>query len=95
MNIFLNVKLFFFKINAGWANLFYMNEKINDDYDRLSRAEERVREAFVIMREGILTELNAIETVDTTRQLAAAGGRILDYQNKIPLNEDRLFFGSY
>ena len=60
-----------------------MNEKINDDYDRLSRAEERVREAFVIMREGILTELNAIETVDTTRQLAAAGGRILDYQNKM------------
>ena len=60
-----------------------MNEKINDDYDRLSRAEESVREAFSKMREGILTELNAIETVDTTRQLAAAGGRILDYQNKM------------
>ena len=60
-----------------------MNEKINDDYDRLSRAEESVREAFSKMREGILTELNTIETVDTTRQVAAAGGRILDYQNKM------------
>ena len=60
-----------------------MNEKINDDYDRLSRAEESVREAFSKMREGILTELNTIETEDTTRQVAAAGGRILDYQNKM------------
>ena len=60
-----------------------MNEKINDDYDRLSRAEESVREAFSKMREGILTELNTIETGDTTRQVAAAGGRILDYQNKM------------